>query len=674
MTANRLATETSPYLIQHKDNPVHWMAWGDEALARARAEDKPILLSIGYAACHWCHVMAHESFEDEDIAALMNAHFVNIKVDREERPDVDTIYQTALALLGEHGGWPLTMFLSPDGKPFWGGTYFPPEQRHGRPGFPDVLRQIAQIYHDDRSRVLQNTDALVKGLQRLGQSQNGAIPNLPVVDRIARAQIRDIDPVLGGLQGAPKFPHAALFALMWRSFLRNGGDDLRNAVLVSCDRMCQGGIYDHVGGGFARYSTDAMWLVPHFEKMLYDNAQLVDLLTLVWQHTGTPLFRERTAETLEWVRREMIGEGGAFAASLDADSEGEEGKFYVWSPAEVEQVLGSDAGFFMQVYDVNPGGNWEGKTILHRLRVPHLDDPADEARLTPMRAKLLEARAVRPRPGWDDKILADWNGMMIAAMANAGAVFKNPAWTQAAETAFRFIASTLSKNGHLHHSYRAGKLGVDGMLDDYANMARAGIILFELTSDQSALELAKSWVENLNNRFWDSESGGYFTNPSDGESLLVRAKPGHDSAVPNGNAVMLEVLGRLYAVTGDASYRERADALTQAFAGQFESTGMASATWLNNLELYLAQQQIVIVGAADDSDTDTLRQTVLKMCLPNRILMHLSPDEALPSGHPAAGKTMIDGKPTAYICHGQTCSLPITDPDGLKAALIPSTL
>lgn len=671
MSANRLADETSPYLLQHKDNPVHWLPWGPDALARAKAEDKPILLSVGYAACHWCHVMAHESFEDQAIAALMNEDFINIKVDREERPDVDTIYQTALALLGEHGGWPLTMFLTPEGEPFWGGTYFPPEPRHGRPAFPDVLKQIAQIYKSDRDKIRQNTDALGEGLKRLARTDHGEIPTPEQIDRIAKAQISMIDPVLGGIKGAPKFPHCALFALMWRSYLRTGAADLRNAVLVSCERMCQGGIYDHLGGGFARYSTDSMWLVPHFEKMLYDNAQLVELLTLVWQHTKSPLFAARIAETVGWVEREMIGEGGAFAASLDADSEGEEGKFYVWTADEIDRLLGPDAALFKQVYDVSPDGNWEGKTILHRLRVPALDDEAAEARLEAMRATLLAARDQRPRPGWDDKILADWNGLMIAALANAAAVFDQPHWQAAAAKAFAFIAASMSDGERLLHSYRDGRPGVDGMLDDYAMMARAGLVLFEHGGDRAALDQAIAWVQVLDRRFWDDDEGGYFTSPDDGERLLVRTKLAHDSATPNGNAVMFEVLVRLYLVTGDEAYRRRAEHLATTFAGQLDASANASATWLNGIDLYHNAMQIVIVGDRAAAATKALARAVLDRCLPNRAMTVLDPDQALPSGHPAAGKGMADDKPTAYVCRGQTCSLPVTDPAALAALLQP---
>ncbi|HEX9533988.1 MAG TPA: thioredoxin domain-containing protein, partial [Stellaceae bacterium] len=374
MDRNRLGEETSPYLLQHKDNPVHWQPWGAETLAAAKAEDKPILLSIGYAACHWCHVMAHESFENLQIAERMNELFVSIKVDREERPDLDAIYQHALALMGEQGGWPLTMFLTPEGEPFWGGTYFPPEQRWGRPGFPQVLDAMSNAYARDRDKVAKNVVALREALQRLRSPERGGAIGRELLDGIAERLLRETDQLHGGIGTAPKFPQTGVIELLWRAWKRTGQPPYRDAVVKALDAMCQGGIYDHLGGGFARYSTDARWLVPHFEKMLYDNAELVDLLTLVWQDTKSPLYRERADETLGWVSREMVTPASGFASSLDADSEHEEGKFYVWSKAEIDQVLGKRATLFKRFYDVTAEGNWEEKNILNRSKTPERAD------------------------------------------------------------------------------------------------------------------------------------------------------------------------------------------------------------------------------------------------------------------------------------------------------------
>ena len=668
MSANLLAAETSPYLLQHKDNPVHWMPWGADALARARDEDKPILLSVGYAACHWCHVMAHECFEHEDIADLMNRLFVCVKVDREERPDIDSIYQTALALLGEQGGWPLTMFLTSDGEPFWGGTYFPPEPRYGRPALPQVLSAIEDAYRSDPARVLTNVASLRNGLARLERGQPGSAPGRADLDRIAAQALAQIDPSLGGLRGAPKFPQCALFELIWRAGLRNGNDSARAAILLTCERICQGGIYDHLGGGFARYSTDALWLVPHFEKMLYDNAQLVSLLTLVWQSTGHALFAERVHETVAWSLAEMRAEGGAFAASLDADSEGEEGRFYVWSEDEIEAALGADAHVFKKAYDVSAGGNWEGSNVLNRLRVPALD-PAEEARLPELRQRLLAVRAARPRPAWDDKVLADWNGMMIAALAKAGFVFDRPDWIAAARQAYDFIREAMTIDGRLMHSYRLGSARHAAMLDDYANMARAALALHEAGAGDDTLDHARAWLADLDAQFWDGAAHGYCSTADDAPALIARTKTILDSALPAGNAVALEVLARLHLLDGDAALRQRADRLVEAFAGQLDSNSLALPSFVNSIEWLQAATQVVLVGNRDDEEISAFFAVLRQHPGATTTMSLVAPGHLFPTDHPAAGKGQLDTRPTAYVCHGQTCSLPITDPDQLAAAL-----
>ena len=670
MSANLLAAETSPYLLQHKDNPVHWMSWGEDALARARDEDKPILLSVGYAACHWCHVMAHECFEDADIAALMNRLFVNVKVDREERPDIDAIYQTALALLGEHGGWPLTMFLTPDGEPFWGGTYFPPEPRYGRPGLPQVLSGIAEAYRADPTRISANVASLRAGLARLESGRPGTQPSTADLDRIAAYALTQIDPSLGGLRGAPKFPQCALFEMIWRAALRNGDAPARSAILVTCERICQGGIYDHLGGGFARYSTDPLWLVPHFEKMLYDNAQLVSLLTLVWQSTATPLFATRVAETVDWVLREMRTDGGAFAASLDADSEGAEGKFYVWSEAEIEAALSDDAHIFKKAYDVSAGGNWDGTNVLNRLRVPALDD-TEEARLPDLRTRLLAVRAERPRPGWDDKVLADWNGMMIAALAKAGFVFDRPDWIAAARQAYDFVRQTLTVDGRLVHSYRLGRARHTAMLDDYANMARAALALYEAGAGGDTLDHARAWLADLDQHYWDDEAHGYCTTADDAPALIARTKSILDSALPAGNAVALEVIARLHLLDGDAALRQRADQLVGAFAGQLDSNPLAMPSYLNSIELLQAATQVILVGDRNSAGIQAFLTVLAQHPGATTILSVVDPTHRFPTDHPAAGKGQLDGRPTAYVCHGQSCSLPITEAAQLTTALAP---
>ncbi|CAO3415297.1 thioredoxin domain-containing protein [Azospirillum doebereinerae] len=667
---NLLNRETSPYLLQHKDNPVHWMPWGPDAFARARAENKPVLLSVGYAACHWCHVMAHESFEDPAIAGLMNELFINIKVDREERPDVDQIYQSALALLGQQGGWPLTMFLTADAEPFWGGTYFPPAPRYGRGGFPDVLRGVAESYAQEPDKVTRNVSALKTALESQAENRAAGEIDPSMLDQIASRLAREVDPVHGGIGSAPKFPQAPLFELLWRAWQRTSRAPYREAVVNTLANMAQGGIYDHLGGGFARYSVDERWLAPHFEKMLYDNAALLDLMTLVWQDTRDPLLEARIRETVAWVQREMIAEGGGFAATLDADSEGEEGRFYVWSEAEIDRLLGADAGFFKQVYDVTPHGNWEGTTILNRLGRLELSDPEAEARLAANRETLLRARAKRVRPGWDDKVLADWNGQMIAALVHAGLVFDEPEWIDTAGRAFAFVRDRMSDAGHrLHHSWRAGQLRTPGMLDDYAGMARAALALHEAMGDPAALDQARAWTAVLDAHFWDAAAGGYFFTADDAEGLIVRTKSAYDNATPNGNGTMLTVLATLFHRTGEEAYRERAEAVAAAFSGELTRNFFPLTTFLNAVEFLHTPTQVVIVGPPRTPETDALRRVVLDRSLPNRILTVLPPGADLPAGHPAQGKGMKDGRATAYVCTGMTCSAPVTSPADLAEAL-----
>jgi uncharacterized protein YyaL (SSP411 family) len=665
---NRLGEETSPYLLQHKDNPVYWQAWSEETLAAAKAAQKPILLSIGYAACHWCHVMAHESFEDPQIAGRMNELFVNIKVDREERPDLDAIYQHALALLGEQGGWPLTMFLTPEGEPFWGGTYFPPEQRWGRPGFPQVLEAMSNAFRQDRDKIVKNVVALREALQRLGRPERGGAIGPELIDRIAERLLREIDQLHGGIGTAPKFPQTGVLELLWRAWKRTRQAPYRDAVVKALDAMSQGGIYDHLGGGFARYSTDARWLVPHFEKMLYDNAELVDLLTLVWQDTKNPLYLQRVEETLGWTLREMVTAEGGFASSLDADSEHEEGKFYVWSEAEIDAALGERAGLFKRHYDVTPEGNWEGKNILNRSAMPQLADEATERELAACRALLLQARAGRVRPGWDDKVLADWNGLMIAATANAGLVFQRPEWIGRALTAFDFIRTNMTAaDGRLLHSCRAGQARHPSSVDDYANLCRAALALYEAKGDERFLKQACDWVAILDRHYWDESGGGYFFAAKDTEGLIARTKTAADSAVPAGNGTMVGMLTRLAMLTGDEGYRRRSEAIVETFSGELARNFFPLATLLNNAELLGKPLQIVIVGRAEDRGA--LLRAVYGASLPNRVVLKVSPEHELPQSHPAFGKGLVDGKPAAYVCEGPVCSLPLTDSDALTEHL-----
>lgn len=670
---NRLSQEISPYLLQHKDNPVHWRAWGADALADARREDKPILLSVGYAACHWCHVMAHESFENDEIAALMNALFINIKVDREERPDIDGIYQSALALMGERGGWPLTMFLTPEGEPFWGGTYFPPAPRYGRPGFPQLLMAIAEAYRSDKAKVETNVTALRAALAKMQAPEPGNGLSVEGLDETARFALRLIDSHHGGTAGAPKFPQPTFFRFLWRAYKRRGEPVFRDAVTATLDAICQGGIYDHLAGGFARYSTDDVWLVPHFEKMLYDNALLIDLMAEVWRETQSPLYAKRTAEAIDWAMTEMrvdAGDGAlfAFASALDGDSEGVEGKYYVWDEAEIDAVLGDDAPAFKAAYGVRAGGNWEGHTILNRIGMP-LPDEDEDRLLARSRETLLAVRRRRIPPGRDDKVLADWNGLMIAALAEAGAVFDRREWIESAATAFRFVTTHMSEGERLKHVWRAGQARHPAVLEDYANMSRAALALHQVTADRAYLDQAMAWCEVADRHFHDEAAGGYFVSADDTTDVIARPKSVADNAVPSGNGTMIEVLAMLFFATGEARYRQRAEQSARLFSGTNPQYLLSIPGMLAAWELLEGGAQVVVIADPRDPAGATLRRAALQAPAGPRFVLAVGPEDALPEGHPAFGKSQVGGQATAYVCVGQTCTLPATSPAELRDRL-----
>jgi uncharacterized protein YyaL (SSP411 family) len=659
MPENRLARETSPYLLQHQHNPVDWWPWGPEAFAEARSKNKPVLLSVGYAACHWCHVMAHESFEDDATAAVMNELFVNIKVDREERPEVDEIYMSALHHLGEQGGWPLTMFLDPDANPIWGGTYFPRESRYGRPAFVDVLQEFSRVFHDEPHKIQQNREALQERLTARAQPAGKTMLGRAELDDLAGRIIPLIDPVNGGLKGTPKFPQCSIFEFLWRAGERTGEARFFAAVELTLRRMSEGGIYDHLGGGFSRYSVDERWLVPHFEKMLYDNAQLLELLALAFLRTNNPLFRDRATETVAWLRREMVTKGGGFASSLDADSEGEEGKFYVWSYAEIERALWlEDAAFFAAHYDVTPGGNFEGHNILNRLKAP-ARTPDDEKRLAGLREKLLAVRTGRIRPGLDDKVLADWNGLMIAALANAGAALNEGEWIALAAQAFRFVAESMTRGDRLGHSARDGRLTFPGISSDYAAMIRATIALHQATGERGYLDRAVTWTAALERHHADPETGGYFLTADDAEGLIVRPAQTRDDAVPNPNGLMAQNLVRLSVLTGDDAYRARADRLFDGVLALAMDNLLIHASLLSALDLRLRQAEIVAVGAR----ADEFAQAALRLPFLARTVLRAKDAAALPARHPA--RAMLASAPAegaVFVCRGERCSRPTTEP------------
>ena len=679
---NLLRHASSPYLLQHADNPVHWRSWGPQALAEAQATNKPILLSVGYAACHWCHVMAHESFEDAETAALMNALYVNIKLDREERPDIDALYMNALHLLGEQGGWPLTMFLTPRAEPFWGGTYFPPAPRWGRPSFRQVLQGVAEAFRADGDKVTQNVAALKQGLARMATASPGPLPDDAALERVALGLVRATDSAEGGMAGAPKFPNPPIFRFLWAMHYRLGRADCAEVVDLMLRRMSQGGIYDHLGGGFARYSVDAIWLVPHFEKMLYDNAQILDLLALAQAARPNPLFAQRAEETIGWLLREMLAETSpfaadptprafaedliprAFAATQDADSEGEEGKFYVWTATEIDALLGPDAPLFKATYDVTAAGNFEGHTILNRRTTPHLLGTPEDLRLARCRRTLLAVRDQRIWPGRDDKVLADWNGLMIAALCRASAVFNRPEWLAPARAAFALVAEAMTgPDGRLHHAMRHGKTSAAGLLEDHACMARAALALHEATGDAAYLRHAIAWAEACDQHF-AAPDGGYFTSADDAGDVLVRGRTAGDNAVPSGNGILAEVQARLFHLTGETRWRLAAEATIGAFAGLERGLG-AFPTLLAAADLLTRGATVVVAGPADAPATQALLRAAL--ALPDPAVVVLRASAALPTDHPAAGKGEVADEPAAYLCRHGRCSLPVTTPQALAA-------
>jgi uncharacterized protein YyaL (SSP411 family) len=663
---NRLAQATSPYLLQHKHNPVDWWTWSPDALAEAKRLNRPILLSVGYAACHWCHVMAHESFEDKATAAVMNELFVNIKVDREERPDIDQIYMNALHLLGEQGGWPLTMFLTPKGEPVWGGTYFPKESKYGRPAFTDILREVSRLFREEPAKIDSNRAALLARLAEKARPAGKVAIGVKELDAAAGQLGNMFDPVNGGLRGAPKFPQPGLLEFLWRAGARTGDARFFETVEHSLERMSEGGIYDHLGGGFSRYSVDDKWLVPHFEKMLYDNAQLLELLALAYQRGGNPLFAARARETVEWLKREMTTPEGAFSASLDADSEGEEGKFYVWSKNEIIELLGPEAaGFFAHYYDVTDNGNFEGHNILNRSQNV-ARSAADEARLASLRAILLEARASRVRPGLDDKALADWNGLMIAALVNAGIVFDEPSWLATAKCAFDFIAASMTKGDRLGHSWRAGKLLFPGLASDFTAMIRAALALYEGTAERDYLEQALKWQHTFDAHYADADTGGYYLSADDADDLLLRPHSTADDATPNPNAVAAQNLVRLALLSGDDQWRDKADRLIQGILSAAERNLFSHVALLNALDLRLRGAEIVVTG----KDADHLAQAALKLPFFDRIVLRAASAADLPAAHPAQEKLKAASGSAAFVCVGERCSLPVSEPSKIAEAVV----
>ncbi len=654
---NRLAKETSPYLRQHAANPVDWYPWGEEAFRRAREEDKAIHLSVGYAACHWCHVMAHESFENPDIAHLMNERFINIKVDRQERPDVDDVYQKVVQMMGQGGGWPLTVFMTPQGEPFFGGTYFPPEDRYGRPGFVQVLHGLSEAWKNNRSELRENVEQFLEGYQVLEERVlEGEIPKgADGPAEAARFFAENTDRVHGGLGGAPKFPNPACHDLVLRVYHRTREPALLRSLELTLDRMAAGGIYDHLGGGFARYSVDERWAVPHFEKMLYDNGQLVKLYADAYRVTGKRSWRRVFDETIAYVLRDMTHPDGGFYASEDADSEGEEGKFYVWTPAEVQAVLGeSDGTSACRAYGVTERGNFEhGTTVLYRAVEL---DVLEEARLEGLSEKLVAARARRVRPGRDENILTSWNALMIEGLCAAYQATGTAAHLAAARRAADFIQDKLSTpDGGVYRAWKDGTVKVPGFLDDHAFLANALLDLYESCFEKRYLDRAAQLVELILEKFW--EDGLYFT-PRDGERLVHRPRMPHDNAWPSGTSTSVFALLRLHEMMGRDLYRDRAEHV-------FRMYGAAAAKNAFGFAHLLAAQDFAqrgpfeIILAGDKVGAAALAEGVHRAYLPARVLAFA---EDVPIGE---GRHPVDGQPTAYVCRNRTCDTPVTSSKAL---------
>ena len=680
--ANRLANETSPYLLQHKDNPVDWYPWGEEALKKAWEEDRPILLSVGYSACHWCHVMERESFEDEATARIMNEHFVNIKVDREERPDIDSIYMSAVQALTRHGGWPMTVFLTPDGAPFYGGTYFPPVPGRGMPSFQQVLLSLADAYENRRDEVLRSAESVREYLQA---ATGAALPKTAVgtelLDKAAASLMSELDRRFGGFGGAPKFPQAMNLEVLLRHYHRTGDRGALSGVEVTLRAMANGGIYDQLGGGFARYSVDQYWLVPHFEKMLYDNALLSRLYLEAYQATGDGFYRRIAEETLDYVVRDMTSPEGGFYSAEDADSEGEEGKFYVWTPAEIRAVLEEDEADLAERYwDVTERGNFEGKNILHVPRPPEavaaeFGISPDELweRVEEIRSRLLAAREERIRPGRDEKTLAAWNGLMLRSFALAARVLDREDYRGVAARNAAFLLDELRVSGRLHRSYKDGRARFNGYLEDYAMVADGLVALYEATFETRWLAEAENLCAAVLELFWDEERGTFYDTPADHEELVTRPRDVYDNASPSGTSVATDVLLRLSLLLDRGDYRARAEAILDSLSGGMERLPGAFGRLLAALDFHLSRpREIAVVGAPEAPETRALIDAVYTRYLPNKVVAGRDDGDEEAAGliPLLADRPTHDGRATAYVCEGYACQNPTTDPEELAGQLV----
>jgi uncharacterized protein YyaL (SSP411 family) len=678
---NALINQTSPYLLQHAHNPVDWYPWGEEALAKAKADDKPILLSIGYSACHWCHVMEHESFENEEIAKLMNDNFVNIKVDREERPDLDQIYMTAVQMMTGHGGWPMTMFLTPEGVPFYGGTYFPPSDRYNVPGFPRVLLSVAEAYRSQREQIGTTATQMLGELRRVGlAAESRDLLTTEILDGAYRRIAKAYDPVNGGFGGAPKFPPAMTLELFLHTYHRRHDEEALKMVTETCHKMAEGGMYDQLGGGFHRYSVDAQWLVPHFEKMLYDNALLSRLYLHVYQLTKDEFARRIATETLDYVVREMTDARGGFYSSQDADSEGVEGRFFVWSRQEVMDALGEEnSAIFCDYFDITERGNFESHNILHvnasiddLASRYHIETASAREIIDNGRRKLFETREGRVKPGRDEKVLTAWNGLMLASFAEASAILDDDKYRQVGRANARFVLNDLTSHGLLLRTYKDGEAKLNAYLEDYASLIDGLISLYEATGETEWIESAKALGDKMIVEFWDQHDGGFFFTGKSHERLIVRSKEWMDNATPSGNSIAAMSLMRLSLLTGNEAYRRYATTILRLVADQIRRYPSAFGFALSALDFYLASPvEIALVANDRDSLFGDLWRAVWNVYLPNRVIALAAADtDELRKDIPLlVDRKPVDSRPTAFVCQRYVCQAPTHSREVLLAQL-----
>ncbi|HJR55509.1 MAG TPA: thioredoxin domain-containing protein [Rhizomicrobium sp.] len=671
MPATALQNTASPYLRLHRDNPVQWQAWGPDTLAQAQAENKPIFLSLGYTSCHWCLVMNEESFSDAGIAALINQNFIPILVDREERPDLDIFYQSAQPAMGLRGGWPLNVFLTPEGAPYFAVNYLPPEERLGQPSFRTAVSEAISLWKDRNAQAREQAANVRAQLENVYERDMRTPPDTIQLDLVALGVARNYDIFFGGQHGTQKFTNPQQLELLWRAYLRSGVSQFSQMLFTTLDHVLFGGIYDHIGGGFFRYAEDERWTTPYFEKTLADSAQMVDLLTGIWQHNRSELARSRIEETIGWMLREMKLPGGGFATTLHSQSEGEHGKYYLWSETEIDAALvGTFSAKFKSVYAVTSDGTIAGRNLPRRIGAGAQEtSDADEILMTKQRGLLLETRSRRTPPTRDDKILADWNGLAIAALARAGMALDRGEWVAEAVIAFTSVVARLGDGATLYHSAVGDERGAEGFADDYANMALAAMQLYEVSGDKRFLQNAKAWTDTLNAHFWDENRGGYFFTSDHADPMLLRPRYFADNPTPPANGTMLTVLSRLILTTGNTGYADKARHLVAAFGAEVPRGFLGMCGYINGAETYSSALQIVIFGQRGAPQTQDLIRAAWGKALPGRLVLLVEPGTALPEGHPAATGGMQNGVPTAYICQGAACSPPFTSAVQLSQVL-----